>query len=149
MEEELLHAGLAGALNQVVLNLQVLEEEIRRVGAVGDNAADPGRRDEDILGPLTGVELLYGAAVEQIQLGMGTANQAGVAAALQLPPQGASGQTAVASHVNPSVSGNFHAQGIDESPVIDKPGLAPRGALLAGSATLGAAHLLLPIRIRY
>ena len=96
-------------MNKVVLYLQILEEEVRRISAIGGDAAHFGGSNEDILRPFPGIELPHGGCVEQVQLGVRTADQVREAAALQLAPQGAPGQTAVACHINPSVSIYFHA----------------------------------------
>ncbi len=51
-EQELLHADLLGRADDVRLDHQVVVEEIRRVAVIGQDAADPRRRDHDHLRPV-------------------------------------------------------------------------------------------------
>jgi hypothetical protein len=55
------------------------------------------------------VESLDRSRVKQVQFSMGAADQGGEAAPLQLAPNAAPDQAAVAGYINPSVSGNVHA----------------------------------------
>ena len=80
------------------------------LGVVGQNAADAGGGDEDILGLFCGEEMGDGGGVPQVQFGVGFANQVGKAAAEQFAPQGAADHAAMACDVNWGFS--MHHMGI-------------------------------------
>ena len=69
-EHQPLHAGQVRAVDQVGLDHQVLVQEVGAVLVVGLDAADLGRGDEDVVGPLLGQEGVHGALVQQVELGM-------------------------------------------------------------------------------
>ena len=96
-------------MDEVILDLQVLEQELRGVLVVGQDAAHFGRRVDHVFGLFLRVESPDGRRVQQVQFGAGAADQAGEAAPLQFAPDRAADQAAVAGHINPSVSGNVHA----------------------------------------
>jgi len=69
-KEQALHAHGVGRLDHVQLDLQIAHQKADRIGAVGENAADPGRGQEHHLGTLLLKETAGGHAVLQIQLGV-------------------------------------------------------------------------------
>ena len=129
-KQQLAHAGLISAVDEVVLDLQVLEQELRRVLVVRQDAPHFGRRVQNVFGLFLRVELTDGRCVQQVQLGMRAADQAGKTAPLQLAPDRAAHQAAVAGDVNPSVSGNVHALSIKR----ERPGKQARMSERASDA---------------
>ena len=107
-EEQLAHARLVSAVDEIVLDLQILKKELRGVLVVGQDATHFGRRANYVFGFLLCIESPDSGRVEQVQFGMGPANQASEAAPLQFAPDRAAHQAAVTGHINPSVSGNVH-----------------------------------------
>jgi hypothetical protein len=47
-EQQFLHAGLMRAMDEIVLDLQILVKELRRVIVVGQNPSDLGGGHEDV-----------------------------------------------------------------------------------------------------
>ena len=90
-------------MDEIVLDLQILEQELGGVLAIGHDTAYFGRRVHDEFRPFLRIKLRYGRGIEQVEFGTGTADQRGKTAPLQLPPDRAACQAAVAGHINPSV----------------------------------------------
>ena len=97
-----------GAVDDVVLDLEVVEEKLGGLVVVGVDAADFGRGEEDVFRLFAGVELFDGSGIAQVQFGVGAANEMGKAEALQLAPEGATDQPAVAGDVNAAGAVKFH-----------------------------------------
>ena len=80
-EEQALDTGVAAGLDDVGLENEVVADEVRGVGTVGQDAADPGRGEEDEVGPLGGEERIDGEFVEQVKFLMRTREDVAVALA--------------------------------------------------------------------
>ena len=96
-------------MDEIILDLEVLKKELRRVLVVGQDAAHFGRRVNDVFGLRQRVECPDGDPVQQVQFGTRAADQAGEAAPEQFAPDRAAHQAAVTSHINPSISRNVHS----------------------------------------
>ena len=93
------HPAAPGRFHHVGLDLEVIEQEISRVGVVGLDAAHPGRRRQHHHRGLVLFEpALHGGAVIQIQLGSAGCEQIAVACPLQRLADGAACHTAMARH---------------------------------------------------
>ena len=99
-EKQLIHARFVGAVDEVVLNLQVLVEERGRLLIIGKDAADFGRRDEDVFGLGFAIEFVHGSLVEEIEFLAKTPYDAGKALFMQFAPDSAANQTAMAGYVD-------------------------------------------------
>ncbi len=75
-EEELFDAAFKSAVDEMVLEGKIFVEEVNGLGAVGEDAADSGRGDDDIFRLFAAVEFTDGGGIEQIQFGAGFADQA-------------------------------------------------------------------------
>ena len=82
------------------MDLQVFEQKLRRTLIIGQNAAHFGGGDKHAVRFFLRIEIADGVAIEQLQFGMGAANQPGEAAAAQLAPDRAADQPAVARDIN-------------------------------------------------
>ncbi len=68
-EQQPRHPRRHGGIQQVDLDLEVFRQEIGRVGVVGQDAADPGRRVDDDLRPRLENEVERRGPIRQIKLG--------------------------------------------------------------------------------
>jgi GDPmannose 4,6-dehydratase len=102
-EQELPHARAPRALDEVVLDLQILKQERRRLLVISQDAPHLSCGDEDELRLGLGVEALHCCGVEEVQFLSSAADQLPAALPLQLPPNSAAHQPAMASHKNPRV----------------------------------------------
>jgi hypothetical protein len=102
-EEQLVYARLRSAVNQIILNLQILVKERGRLLIVCENAPDFRSRDKDILRLSVAVELVYGRRIEQIEFLAWSLDQVDKLLALQLAPNSAPDQPAMARHINPRI----------------------------------------------
>lgn len=92
------HATAPRRFNHAGLDLEVVEQEIGRVGVVGLDATYLGRRQHHHRGLVLGKPALHSRAVFQIQLGAAGCDQVGVARPLQRAADGAARHAAVAGH---------------------------------------------------
>ena len=86
--------------NEVVLNLQILEEEVRWLFIVGEDAADFGGGDKDVLGLLFRVESSHRSRIEKIEFLACAADEILEALPLQLAPDRAADHAAVPGHID-------------------------------------------------
>ena len=112
-EEQFLHAGLPGAVDEVVLDLEVFVEELGWLAAVGQDAADFGGGHEDELRLCLGVKVRHCGAVQQVEFLPGSADEMAVALPLQFAPDGAADQAAMAGDIDCRVK--IHASGRDRA----------------------------------
>jgi hypothetical protein len=92
----------------MVLDLQVLVEEIRRVGTIRPNPADFGGSHKDVLGAVPGIELIDGDRIQEVQLKARATQQALEALSFEFPPDRAAHHALVARHVNESILSDRH-----------------------------------------
>jgi len=110
-EEQLFDGVTVGAVDDVVLDLEVVEEKLGGLVVVGVDAADFGRGEEDVFRLFAGVELLDGGGIAEVQFGVGAANEVGKAEALERAPEGAAQQSAVAGDLGAGVRVEFRHVG--------------------------------------
>jgi hypothetical protein len=82
-EHQLPHARTPRGLDDVRLDGEVLVDELRRSGRVGENAADLRSSEEHVTWFFTIKKSLYRRGVGQIELGMGARDEVAVAAGAQ------------------------------------------------------------------
>ena len=87
---------MIAGVDDVGLDHEVVADEVGRVGVVGEDAADFGGGEEDMLGLFGGEELVDGGGVDEIELSAGAGDEVGVAQPLQLAVDGGADQAAVA-----------------------------------------------------
>jgi len=102
-EEQTLDAGVAAGLDDVGLENKVVADEVGRVGAVGKDAADPGRGEEDEVGLFGGEERIDGGLVEQVELLARAGEDVAVSLAQELAVDGGADQAAMAGDVDAAV----------------------------------------------
>lgn len=107
-EEKFFDAGGVGGGDDVVLDLQVIEEEIDGVGAVGVDAADLGGSKDDVVGFLFLKEAEDRGGITQVEFlaGAGEGAEAGVGGAGA--EDGAADQAAVAGDEEGALKGIGH-----------------------------------------
>ena len=98
-EQQPLGAVRDGGVHHVDLDLQVLGEEVDRVGVVGEDAADLGGRQHHVARLGLGEEREHLVAVLEVQLGRGPADQRGEALPLEVAPDGGADQPAVTGDI--------------------------------------------------
>jgi len=103
-EQEPFDAVAPGLVEHVILDEQVLVDELRRIGVVGQNAADPGRGQEDVIGLFLGKECRDRLLIQQIKFRVGPGEQVGVSISAQSTEQCRAHQAAMAGYVDFVVS---------------------------------------------
>ena len=98
-------------MDHVELDRQVLADEIRRVGIVGEDAADFGRGKEHVLRAFALEERGHRACVGQFEFGMPAQQQVGMPRALERAHDRSTGEAGMAGDVDPGAAlhGTFHA----------------------------------------
>ena len=99
-EQQAFDAVTPGRLNDVGFDQEVLVEEFGRVGVVGVDAADLGRREVDLGRALFGEKGFDGGLVGQVEFGVGAGDEMGVAGAFEGAHQGGADHAAMAGDVN-------------------------------------------------
>ena len=99
-KQQPLDTHLVGSIHQVCLYLQVLAEEVSRVGVVGMNSADFGRRINHHIGADVAQGPKHRRSVGQIHFTGGETHEVCIALLLQSPPNCRAGQSPVARHIN-------------------------------------------------
>jgi hypothetical protein len=107
-EEQFPDAGFPGAVDEVVLNLEILVKELGRLGVVRLNAANFCGRHEYHLGAFRFVKGGDRTCVQQVQLGMGPPDQLRESLSLQFSPDGAADKSAMAGDVDARFPMCFH-----------------------------------------
>ena len=102
-EEEAVDAGLPRGLDHVGLDDEVVADEVGGVGVVGEDAADPGGGENDVLGPLLLEEAGDRGGVEEVELGVGAGEEVGVAEAGKFALDGGADQATVAGDVDAGI----------------------------------------------
>ena len=102
-KQQLAHPVPPGRVDHVGLDLQVVAQEVGRVGVIGANPADLRGREYHVLRSFAGEELLDSRRVAQFQLGMRAQQQVPVSPALQFADDGRADQAPVASDVDPAL----------------------------------------------
>ena len=102
-EEQALDAGVAAGLDDVGLQDEVVADEVGGVGAVGHDAADPGRGEKDKVGPFGGEERVNGGLVEQVELLVRAGKNVAVSPAQQFAVDGRADQAAMAGDIDATV----------------------------------------------
>ena len=69
-----LYTGTPALVDNIILNGQILSDELRRIRVVGMNAANLGRRNENILRPLFFKKTSHSRLIGKIKITMGTGN---------------------------------------------------------------------------
>jgi len=85
--------------DDVVLNLEVLEQEGNRLGVVGEDAANPRRGQNHVLGTLLIEEATDSACICEIEFVAGASDESRVALAVEFAPDGAADESLVAGDV--------------------------------------------------
>ena len=65
-KEQFFNARPMRVLEEIVLNLEVFVEELRRISVIGKNPADLGRRHTHVLRPFAFEKVVDGFAIEQV-----------------------------------------------------------------------------------
>ena len=86
--------------DDILLNLQILVNEIRSIGKIGHDAPHMGGSEHHRIGLLLIEECLDCHTIEQVELGMRTPHQIGIATLEQIVPNGRAHQATVSSHIN-------------------------------------------------
>ena len=102
-EEKLLHPVTAGAVDQIILNLKVLEQEVRRIRVIGEDAAHFRRRHEHVFRALGGVERLDVLLIGQIELSAGPPEEVLTAPGGEFAADRAADHSSVAGDVNSGI----------------------------------------------
>ena len=89
--------------DDVLLDLQIPEDEVRPVAGVGDDAAYERRRQKDVFRLFPVKEFPDGRRVFQVQFPVGAADEMRVAPAFQRFPDGGPHQPAVPGHEYPAI----------------------------------------------
>ena len=100
------HPGTPGRFDHMGLDLEVLQQKIRRVTVVGLDTAHLRGGQHHHRGLVVGKPALHGWAVFQIQLGAAGREQVGVARPLQRAADRAAGHAAVAGHEDAVAGGD-------------------------------------------
>jgi hypothetical protein len=109
-EKQLPHTVFVGAVNQVVLDGQVLVEKINGLPAVGQDSAHFRSSNENEFRLFAAVEFPDCGNIQQVQFSSRPPNQTRETTRLKVPPKGAPYQTAVASHENSSIVCQSHSR---------------------------------------
>ncbi len=96
-EHQALDTVLDSSVHDVHLDLQVLAEEVVRVGVVREDPADLRSRQHDVLRALLSEEVEHRSAVLQVQLGGRPAHEVGEALGLEPPLDRGAHEPAVAA----------------------------------------------------
>ena len=99
-EQQLPHAGAPGFVDDVGFHQQVVVDEVGRIGIVGVDAADLGRRQVDLVDALAAEECAYLSLVGQFQFVVAARDQVGMAARLQGAHDGRADQAAVTGDID-------------------------------------------------
>jgi hypothetical protein len=102
-EEQALDTGVAAGLDDVGLENEVVADEVCGIGAVGEDATDPGRGEEDEVGPFGGEERIDGELVEQVKFLMRAGEDVAVSLAQEFAVDGGADQAAMAGDVDAAV----------------------------------------------
>lgn len=108
-EKKFFYAGLEGAMDEVVLDLQVLEKEFGGMAIVGEDATYLCRSHENVIWFFIGIEFLNGDGIQEVQLGVTAAKQVGKSPSSQFAPNSAAGEAAMAGNVDARVG--LHLRG--------------------------------------
>jgi hypothetical protein len=92
-----------GSSNEVGFDGEIVADEIGREFIVGQDAADAGCRNEDVLGLFEGEKRFGGLRVSQVEFGVSAGDEVCVAGCDQCAAQGGTDQTAVAGDVEAGV----------------------------------------------
>lgn len=95
-EKQLFDLVLPGAVDDVVLDLEVLVDELRGIGRIGVYAAHPGRRQHHIVGPLGGKEIPHGLLFQQVEFRVAAQAEPFIAGTAQGAADGAAHKATVA-----------------------------------------------------
>src|SRR5207247_1688446 len=101
-----------GAVDEMVLDLQVFVEKLGWPRIVRLDSADLRGRDEDIFGPLTRIKVFHRRSVQKIQFSARPAEEPLEPLALQFAPDRAADQTAMARHVYPRLLRHWHGDSL-------------------------------------
>ena len=85
-------------MDDVVLDLEVLIDELGRIGGIGVDTAYLGSSQDDIVRLLGRKKVAYGLLLCQVQLRMATNAQVLITSAAQGPAEGTAHQTAMPGH---------------------------------------------------
>ena len=102
-EEELGYAMPEAFPDDVLLNLEIAEDEVRPVAGVGDDAAHKRRCQKDVFRLFPVKKFPDGRRVFQIQFFVRPANQVGIAFVFQGFPDGGTDEAAVSGHKDSAV----------------------------------------------
>lgn len=96
-----------GRRDEVGFDREIVANEISREFVIGQDAADAGGGDEDVLGSFEGKERLGGLRVGQVEFGVRAGDEVCVAGCGQRSAQGGADQATVAGDVDAGVGGHY------------------------------------------
>ncbi|GBE48596.1 hypothetical protein BMS3Bbin12_01776 [bacterium BMS3Bbin12] len=102
-EQEFAHAGAVGDVDDVGLDEQVVANELGGPGVVGEDAADLGGDEEDVLGADFFEKGVYRRLVGEVEFGVGPGDEVVESGGAQDPADRGTHQTAVAGDVDAGV----------------------------------------------
>lgn len=108
-EQQTLHAGPVGLVDDVGLDRKILGDELRRVGVVGQDAAHLGCRQEHVFGLLGFEEAAHSRGIAELQFGVGPLEDAPMARRFQAPDECRPHQPAMSGHVDPALRLHAHS----------------------------------------
>ncbi len=107
-EKEFADFVFVGAVDEMVLDEEILVKEGDGLGAVGEDAADFCGGDEDVFGLFAVVELADGFGVEEVEFGAGAGDEVGVAEVSELARDGAADESPVTGDIDAGVTCDCH-----------------------------------------
>lgn len=102
-EQESGDSVLPGAMDDAVLDGEVVADEFCRVGVVGDNAPHLGRGQEDVFRLVFSKELVGGFVVSEVKLGMGALEDVGVSLSFEVFDDGRANESSMPCHIDACV----------------------------------------------
>ncbi len=109
-KQQLLHAALVRAVNEIVLHFEIFVEELRGQIVVRENAAHACRRNEDEFRLLVRVKFPHRLGIHQFQFSMRASHEVCETFPLQLTPDRAADQAAMPGYIDSRVFLHLHAR---------------------------------------
>ena len=97
-KEEFFYAVLPGTMDDVVLDLEILIDELGRIGGIGVDTAHLGSSQNDVVRFFSRKKVAYGLLLSKIKFCMAANAQVFIARAAQSPADSTAHQTAMSGH---------------------------------------------------
>src|SRR6266850_993400 len=106
-EQQAFDPRAPGLVNHVALDLEIFAEKVRGISVVGDDAADPGRRQKNVIGPLALEKLAHRSLFRELEFGVGAGDEIAISCSLQTPHERRANQATMARNVDFGVRFHF------------------------------------------